>query len=176
MKKYLLLFFISSMLNNVFAQISIQPILPLAGIIQKNNLWNIAVINTSNESFECRLELILRDRASGLEFLTATTGQFQIGIGAKQLNASQLMPLQYNYIGTNSSTRTDEFIPIGDYTACYRLTSGKTTIAEECISFDVEPLSPPMLVIPGDSSILQTAPSQFTWMPPAPMNLFNRLS
>lgn len=175
MKKYLLFLFFSAMLADVVAQISIQPVLPLAGIIQKNNLWNIAVINTSSITLSCRLELILRDRKSGLEVMTATTGQFQIGAGAKQLNVTQLMPVQYNYISTNGSARTDDFVPIGDYTACYRLSGDKNILAEECVSFDVEPLSPPMLISPADSSVLSTQPSQFTWIPPAPMNLFSRL-
>jgi hypothetical protein len=176
MKKYLLLLVFAVALQNAIAQISIQPILPLAGIVQKNNLWNIAVINTSGETFECRIELTLRDCASGLEVLTATTGQFQLRVGAKQLNAAFLAPLQYNYISTTSANRRDDFIPIGNYMACYRLTAfGKSLFTEECVAFDVEPLSPPMLINPADSSVLKVAPSQFSWIPPAPMNLFSRL-
>lgn len=166
---------LSASLYSGVAQVSIQPMLPLGGIIQKNNLWNIAVINTSPATLDCRIELTLRDRASGLEVLTATTGQFSVASGARQLNASFLMPIQYSYISSSVNSRNDEFIPIGDYTACYRLTAGKNIIAEECISFDAEPLSPPMLISPADSSALETAPSQFTWIPPAPMNLFSRL-
>jgi hypothetical protein len=176
MKKYLLLLIFAVVLQNAIAQISIQPILPLAGMVQKNNLWNIATINTSGETFTCRVELTLRDRASGLEVLTATTGQFQLSAGAKQLNASILAPLQYNYISTTSANRRDDFIPIGNYMACYRLTVlGKSFLAEECAAFDVEPLSPPMLITPVDSAVLAVAPSQFSWIPPAPMNLFSRL-
>ncbi|MFN0081895.1 MAG: hypothetical protein ACKVOM_05205 [Ferruginibacter sp.] len=176
MKKYLFLFLSCAILNGAFAQITIQPILPLGGIVQKNNLWNIAVINTFNGIIDCRIELTLRDRASGLEIITATTSLFQLGIGAKQLNSAFLMPIQYNYISSSVSNRTDDFVPIGNYTACYRLTAiGKLPLAEECMAFDVEPLSPPMLIIPADSAVLEVAPSQFSWIPPAPLNLFNRL-
>lgn len=175
MKKYLLSLLLSACLYGAVAQVSIQPVLPPGGIIQKNNLWNIAVINTSTATLECRIELTLRDRASGLEVLTATTGQFSVASGARQLNASFLMPIQYNYLSSSVNSRNDEFIPIGDYTACYRLSANKNIIAEECVSFDVEPLSPPMLINPADSSALETAPSQFTWIPPSPINLFNRL-
>ena len=176
MKKYLLSILFCTILNGAFAQITIQPILPLGGIVQKNNLWNIVVINTLNGIIDCRIELTLRDRASGLEIITATTGLFQLGTGAKQLNNAFLMPIQYNYISSTVSSKTDDFIPIGNYTACYRLTaSGKIPLAEECIAFDVEPLSPPMLIIPVDSAVLKVSPSQFSWIPPAPLNLFNRL-
>jgi hypothetical protein len=177
MRKYLLLLFIAGIFQNIKAQISIQPILPLAGMVQKNNLWNVAVINTSAGVFDCRLELTLRDRLSGLEVLTGTTGLFQIMPGAKQLNAAILQPIQYNYLSSNVTNRTDDFIPVGNYTVCYRLTSNiKTLIAEECVAFDVEPLSPPMLILPADSAVLDVAPSQFSWIPPAPLNLFSRLT
>lgn len=176
MKKYVLLLFAAALVYSAPAQISIQPVLPFAGIVQKSNLWNIAVINTSTGIFDCRLELVLRNRATGLEVLTATTGQFQISPGAKQLNASLLIPVQYNYMSGNSFNRSDDFLPIGDYTACYRLTANsKNLVAEECASFDVEPLSPPMLINPADSSKLNVQPSQFSWIAPAPMNLFSRL-
>ena len=175
MKRYLLTLLLSAGAFGVFAQISIQPVIPMAGIIQKSSLWNIAVTNTLANTLDCRMELTLRERTSGIEVLTATTGRFQIAGGAKQLNAAYLMPVQYNYISPAFSARTDDFIPVGDYIACYRLTAGKDIAAEECASFDVEPLSPPMLINPADSSVLDAAPSQFTWVPPAPMNLFSRL-
>jgi hypothetical protein len=177
MKKYLLLFLICGVLQHTYAQVSIQPILPLSGMVQKNTLWNVAVINTGTENYTCTLEITLLDRASGIEVLTATSGVFQIGAGAKQLSASLLAPVQYNAISTTNMGRNNDFIPIGNYTACYRLTlNGKAPIAEECLAFDVAPLSPPMLIIPADSAILKVAPSQFSWIPPAPINLFNRLA
>ena len=122
MKKYLLVLIFAAAIQDAIAQISIQPILPLAGMVQKNNLWNIAIINTSSDTYNnCRIELTLRDRASGLEIITATTGFFQIGVGAKQLNTAFLMPIQYNYFSSTVTGRADDLIPIGNYTACYRL-------------------------------------------------------
>ncbi len=177
MKKYLLLLIFTAALQNVFAQISIQPILPLTGMIQKNNLWNVAVINTSADTYNnCRIELALRDRTSGLEVMTATTGLFQLGTGAKQLNTVFLMPIQYNYFSSAVTNRTDDFISVGNYIACYRLSlNNKIPVVEECIAFDVEPISPPMLINPTDSAMLEVAPSQFSWIPPAPLNLFSGL-
>lgn len=175
MRKYIILLLFTVLINDVNAQVSIQPLLPMVGIVQKNTLWNIAIVNSSKTNYDCRIELTLRDRVSGLEVFTATTSQFILATGAKQLNESILAPLQYNYLSTMASRR-DDFIPIGNYIVCYRLTEiGKLPLAEECVAFDVEPLSPPMLITPSDSAILEVAPSQFTWIPPAPMNLFNRL-
>lgn len=176
MKKSILFLISSSCFLYVKAQFTIQPVLPLAGIIQKSNLWNVAVINTSTTTIDCRLELILRNRINGLEVLTATTANIQVQAGAKQLNVSQLQPIQYNNVVNNINVRTDDLLPIGDYTACYRLTGDKNILAEECISFDIEPLSPPTLITPVDASQLINNPTQLTWLPPSPFNLFNKLS
>ncbi|MFC4262081.1 hypothetical protein ACFOWM_04270 [Ferruginibacter yonginensis] len=176
MKKSILFLIFSSWFLYVKSQFTIQPVLPLAGIIQKSNLWNVAIINTSTTTIECRLELILRNRINGLEVLTATTANIQLQAGAKQFNVSQLQPIQYNNVVNNINVRTDELLPIGDYTACYRLTGDKNILAEECISFDIEPLSPPILITPVDASQLINSPTQLTWLPPSPFNLFNRLS
>lgn len=161
---------------SVNAQVSIQPILPLSGLVQKNNLWNIAIINTSNNLFECRLEIVLRDRKTGIEVLSASSGMFTISAGAKQYNANSLMPIQYHSGASSMSSRTDDFVSIGNYIICYKLLTGtKSAVVEECISFDVEPISPPMLITPADSTVFFSQPSQFTWTPPAPLNLFRKL-
>ena len=52
----------------VKAQITLQPNVPAVGLIQKNQLWNVLVINSSNTTyFDCRLNLVLRDRLTGQE-------------------------------------------------------------------------------------------------------------
>jgi len=162
----------------VVAQIIIQPAIPAVGLIQKNQLWNVLVINSSNKQYDCRLELVLRDRLSGQEVMTATTGQFTIAAGAKQLNAAVVNPVQYNYILPAVNNKLQGLIPAGAYTACYALLSIATKdvrLAEECIPFDAEPLSPPMLIFPGDSSLLQNSPTQLSWIPPTPDGMFDRL-
>ncbi|MBK7883778.1 MAG: hypothetical protein IPJ81_08250 [Chitinophagaceae bacterium] len=69
------------------AQVILQPNIPVVGLIQKNQLWNILVVNSTNSQFDyCRLEMVLSDRATGQEVLTASTGQFTLPPGAKQLN------------------------------------------------------------------------------------------
>lgn len=160
------------------AQVTLQPSLPAVGMIQKNQLWNVLVINSSTRQYECRLALVLRDRATGQEVMTATTGQFTITAGSKQLNAALLGPVQYNDILSNFGNRLQGLLPAGSYTACYALSSvtlKEANLAEECISFDVEPLSPPMLVFPADSSELDVAPSQLSWTPPTPAGMFDKL-
>lgn len=161
----------------VNAQVSIQPALPAMGMIQKNQLWSVLVINSSNVQYQCRLDVVLRDRATGQEILTATSNQFTIGRGTKQVNFNTLSPVTYNYIVPGVNNSLQGLIPAGSYIACYALSAilKETPIAEECIQFDAEPLSPPMLVFPADSSILKVAPTQFSWTPPTPSSMFDQL-
>jgi hypothetical protein len=180
MKRICLLAILQMLYGLVHAQYTLQPTLPTAGMVQKSQLWSVLVVNSSANAINCRLELTLRDRTSGLEQLTATTAEFSLNKGAKQLNNTLLAPVQYNTLGMGFIKRgNDELLPIGNYTACYRLSSVGTkpaVLAEECLSFDIEPLSPPLLSFPADSSILAIQPSQFSWTPPSPAILFNQLA
>lgn len=163
---------------SAFAQVTIQPIVPAVGIMQKAQLWNIVIVNSSGLQYSCRLQLILKDRFTNLEILNAATNIFPISMGTKQLTASSLNPIQYNYLAQGFNIGLQELIPVGSYTACYNLTSvgdKEIDLANECVAFDVEALSPPMLVNPADSSLLDVSPSQFLWIPPAPAEMFSRL-
>ena len=178
MKKIILLLGLQIALTVVNAQYSLQPMLPTKGMIQKSSLWNILIINNSQNSIAGRLELILRDRTSGLEQITATTNQITIEKGARQLNNTLLAPIQYNFLNEGFIKQNQDLIPIGNYTACYRFTNPNgqnITLVEECVQFDVEPLSPPMLVTPNDNAELAIQPTQFSWSPPTPIGLFNQL-
>ena len=178
MKRLIISVFILCLLFTSQAQITIQPNIPTVGLIQKNQLWNILVINNSNKQYDCRVELILRDRASGQEVITAVSGQFILGAGTKQLNINSLNPIQYTYLMPGIDNSLQGLLPAGNYNACYALTSiafKEGSMAEECMQFDVEPLSPPMLVFPADSSKLVNAPTQFSWTTPLPGSMFNNL-
>ncbi len=85
--------------------------------------------------------------------------------------------MQYNYIVSGIGNRLQGLIPAGSYMACYRLvnSTSKDNLAEECVPFDAEPLSPPMLIFPADSAQLEAAPNQLSWTPPAPDGMFDRL-
>lgn len=172
------LFFILMMLTVQFctAQVSLQPSIPVVGLLQKDQLWNILVVNSTNQEYNCRLELVLQDRMTSQEVLTASTGFFRVAPGANPININSLNPVQYNYISTNFNSRVQNLIPAGNYIACYNLTvRDGTSLANECTSFDSEPLSPPMLAFPADSSELNLSPAQFSWMPPTPDGMFSRL-
>lgn len=178
MKKYILSTFLSSLFTlMVSAQISLQATIPSVGLIQKNQLWNVILINSSASSYDCKLKLLIKDRNTGQDVLTASSAQFTIEKGSKQLNINTLGPVLYNYISPGMDTKLQGLMPVGSYMACYTLSllSGKSDLADDCIQFDAEPLTLPMLAFPSDSSQSDIAPSQFTWTPPTPAGMFNHL-
>lgn len=160
-------------------QVYIQTALPTAGLIQKNQLWNLVLVNGVNTPMEGKLTLVLRDRQTGLEMMSAVTGRFSLPKGSLSLNVNNLNPIQYNYMGFTPGNLFNGLLPSGAYTACYvfsQYASDKEApLAEECVAFDVEPLSPPMLIFPADSSELEVNPSQFSWTPPTPAGMMNQL-
>ncbi len=166
-------------LNLGFCQISIQPIVPTVGLIQKEQLWNLLVVNSTTSALEAKVELVLRDRRNGNDVMVATTSDINIPLGSRQLNVNTVGVVEYNYFNTNTNFNVNGFLPIGSYTACYNILTGEgrnQLAATECIQFDVEPLSPPMLTFPADSNVLDIDPKQFSWLPPNPPNLFTDLT
>jgi len=176
------IFFIALLLTGScmtgLAQVTLQPAIASVGLIQKDQLWNLSVINSSTNHYECRLELVLRDRMTGQEMLTASSTIFTLAPGAKQLNVNVLSPVLYNQLTAGADTKLQGLLPAGNYIACYTLAGTDTKaadLAEECVQFDAAPLSPPMLIFPADSAVLDVAPAQFSWTPPTPAGMFDRL-
>lgn len=93
------------------------------------------------------------------------------------IKVQDLQPVQYNYSGQGFEGM---FIPLGAYTACYTLSraTGETVepVITECVRINITPLSPPLLTTPADKALLTTPYPQLSWIPPAPLNMFNELS
>jgi hypothetical protein len=178
-KQHLLLVTLLLSASLAFSQVSIQSVIPSTGMLQKNQLWNIVMVNSTGASITGKIELILYDRQTSLEVLTASTSTFQLSKGSVLLNLNQLNPVQYNYLGIEPDKNLNGLLPSGAYNACYSFIQNpglkQELIAEECIAFDVEPLSPPMLSFPADSIVAETAPAQFSWIPPSPAAMIERL-
>lgn len=166
-------------LNTAIAQVHIQATIPTVGLVQKNQLWNLVLVNGTTTTVEGRLELVLRDRKNGTELFTATTGHIVLPKGSLSLNASALNPIQYNYLAMDPDRSIGGLLPAGAYLACFSFTrtygEKQESVTQECVSFDTEPLSPPMLLFPADSAELDEMPAQFTWTPPTPAGMFDKL-
>jgi len=163
------------------AQVSMTLQVPPMGVLVKNQLWNMMLVNSGAFSFTARVQLTLLDEKNNQPVLTALSSPVILARGAKQMQAKDFGPIQYTYNGPSFHADVDPngMLPVGSYQACYVVMSeekGNARRIENCIQVNVDPLSPPLLNTPADEGRLYTPYPQFTWLPPAPMGLFNDLS
>ncbi|THU30757.1 hypothetical protein FAM09_29600 [Niastella caeni] len=158
------------------AQVTINIVQPPAGMIKKDQLWNLVLTNNTNTTFDVTVLLNLKDAVTGQSVLSAGTRAMQLTKGVKVLALQDIQPVQYNY----GATAIGNFLPLGSYIACYTVNRYghelMEAIATECVRINITPLSPPLLNMPANRSVLQTPVPQFSWIPPAPMDMFDNLS
>jgi hypothetical protein len=159
------------------AQVTLSVQLPPGGMVQKDQLWNMVVVNNSNTIPEAVVSLDIQDAVTGQTVLSAVSRSFILGKGVKVINIKDVQPLQYNYL---AAELTGMYIPLGTYVACFRVikndVKGPEPVGDECLRVTINPLSPPLLNTPVDRTILETNYPQFTWLPPAPVDMFNSLN
>ncbi len=158
------------------AQVTINAQLPPAGLVQKDQLWNLVITNNKADVIDVSIKMNLQDAVTGQIVLSASTGNILISKGVKIISVKDIQPILYNY-NVQELSRTN--IPMGNYIACYRIVKndeGQDLLGEDCININIDPLSPPLLNTPADKSYIQTPFPQFSWMPPAPFDMFNNLS
>lgn len=162
------------------AQITMTVQVPPTGVLMKPQVWNMVLVNSNTTGVNVQLSLVLTDANTHQPVLSATTQPFVLAPGAMQVQSSAL---SINYTYESSSVPDQDpngFLGVGNYQACYTLdnlsaTHTVNTTVEDCVNFTVEPLSPPMLLMPEDQAILDVV-SLFNWLPPAPLNIFSNLN
>lgn len=180
MKQKLLLVIGLLMGWNLQAQVVITLQLPPLGLTIKPQLWNMSLINTTGASMTAELQMTMTDAGTGQTVLTATTPSFILPAGAKVINASSIAPITYAVgAGYNIDANPNGFLPVGVYNICYTVTRWNNDVsdpvADECITAEVEPISPPQLIQPADSDRVLLRRPFFTWLPPTPYNTFSNL-
>ncbi|MCU7549882.1 hypothetical protein OCK74_12190 [Chitinophagaceae bacterium LB-8] len=152
------------------------------GMVQKSQLWNMAVSNINNTNLTFHIEVIMSDVSAGRPVLSAVTEPLTLPSGTKQLNASSFAPIQYNILSAayNIDQTPSGLLPVGNFEVCYRflrhLPEDVENIAEECQEITVEPISPPQLIYPYDQAAIEVSCPQLSWLPPAPVSLFTNLT
>jgi len=180
-KRLICFTFFGLFLFTAFGQLSVSLHEPPAGIVQKNQLWNITLIYSGNSPTNVIIGLSLFDVKDNQVVMTAFSRSIALNKGVKQLKAADASPIDYNYFSPafDISRLPDAFLPIGNYRACYTFYSGKNldaVLTEDCIALEIQPLSPPQLNLPADSSQVETPYPQFNWLPPTPVTLFSNLN
>ncbi len=172
------IFITATMFTGLFsaAQVTVNVQLPPAGLIQKDQLWNLVVVNNNNGISETNIALDIKDAITGQTVLSAGSRSFSLGKGIKIISVKDVQPVQYNYLAAELS---GTYLPLGSYIACYRMIGntlkGPESLGDECVRLNINPLSPPMLTTPFDRAVLQTTYPQFSWIPPTPSDIFSTL-
>lgn len=164
-------------LHEIYAQISFTANLPPSGLISRQQLWNISVVNASGQVYKVYLEWRMSDLESGVEIISARSNSIRISPGASAVSVQQLMPVQYNVLSpAYQSFGVTDLLPVGTFQICYSmwLQAGDRfdRISEDCQVTVVEPLSPPILTAPENGTLLPDPNPILTWIPPAPLNQF----
>lgn len=164
------------------AQLIVNLQLPAGGMMQKAQLWNFTVTNTTTSPRYVHIEMILMDAATSVQIMSATTQVFTLPGGASQITNATFQPIQYNILSSNYNidVSPNGLLPVGSFEVCYSFMQHTSDyvekIAEVCNDIIVEPLSPPQLVQPADEAALEiTNMPLFTWLPPMPATLFRNL-
>ncbi|MBP6024928.1 hypothetical protein [Ferruginibacter sp.] len=164
-------------------QILITSQLPQGGISLKNQLWNITLSNAGTSADRIRISMLVTDRKKGIPVFSAETGLISLLPGIKLIQEKDVQPIIYTVLNHNYNidASPNGFLPAGNFDVCYtvlRKNAGEAgaSVAEDCSLVQVEPLNPPLLMIPEDLAVIDGQRPFFTWLPPAPMQMFNRLT
>jgi hypothetical protein len=158
------------------AQLTLNVQLPPAGFVQKDQLWNLILVNNKEDILDIYIQMNLQDAATGQTVLSASSGNILVGKGVKVIASNDVQPIVYNY---NVPDLSRNYLPMGAYIICYQVKGNSRKdepLAQECIHLNIDPLSPPLLSTPTDKSEVESPYPQFTWMPPSPYDMFTNLS
>lgn len=162
------------------AQVVMSVQIPSAGLLQKEQLWNVLVVNNAGDYSNVVLNITLRNERTQQRVFTGSSKPFSLPKGAHQLALQHFSPIQYSYYGSAASADPSGLLPIGRWVISYHLDAGlpgkEVKLAEEHLPVEIAPLSPPQLVFPSDRDTVDTRYPHFSWLPPAAMGSFNSLS
>jgi hypothetical protein len=180
--RVILSFFAGFVYYSVHAQVVMQLQVPPTGIMQKNQLWNMVIVNASGELINVQAEMNIYDARTTARVLSAVSTVVPVAPGSKQLSLQAFSPVQYQYLNPmyQVDAAQNGLLPVGIYKVCYSLlnVSGRSIapLTEECREIEVMPVSPVLLAAPVDSAMLKEKYPQFNWIPPAPLQAFKSLS
>lgn len=182
MKRIILLFALLTAMYMGKAQVLLNLQIPVTGVYLKSQLWNFSIINTGAQNINVRIEMTFTDISNNQRVFTATSRTFLLSQQVTLLQATDLTPLIYNIVnsGYNVDLNPNGFLPVGQFEVCFAVMklTGEVyeKLTEECETIDVEPVSPPILIEPGDEEVIDVLRPFFTWIPPSPAASFNNLN
>jgi hypothetical protein len=171
-KKLLGLIFALHIVMLTNGQLIVTPQIQQVGIYLKTQLWNIAISNTATVSKNIKISALITNSVTNQPTLSVSMDPFNVAPGITQYAFTNFSNMQYTVLDNsqNVDANPNGFLPIGSFEVCYTLldlSSGDlNATVQECLSIEVEPLSPPLLIFPENESESETTSHLFSWQPP----------
>lgn len=181
MRKILFITVLLALGWSAHAQVVLNLQLPPLGLTIKPQLWNLSLVNTSGQDMQVRIEMVMTDVNTNQRVLTGTSRLMLLPRGIKQIQLTDVMPITYNpgSPGYAVDPSPEGFLPIGLFNICYTVISinndAVDRLSEECETIEIEPISPPQLMMPLDEEQVDITRPFFAWIPPSPFNTLNSL-
>ena len=97
MLKKLIIFSVGILPMLLNAQVNISAQLPPAGLVQKEQLWNLILINNQEGLMDVSIHFSLQHAATGQVVMSARSGNLLLGKGVKTISVNDVQPVLYNY-------------------------------------------------------------------------------
>jgi hypothetical protein len=154
--------------------------IPYMGTYSKSQLWQISLTSATAINEGIKVELHFTDANTGQLIFKGTSNRYFLNQQAALLNATVLSPINYTIYNAsyNVDANPEGWLPVGKFTVCCYIFKDDETlpIDSDCAGIEIEPLSPPVLISPGDGEEYDLQRPFFTWIPPAPFMQFSQLS
>lgn len=166
--------------GTVQAQITMTALLPPGGLFLRSQLWNVSISKAGGSSAEFQVRLQLKDLQTQQVVLSALSGPFTINNGVSIVRPQSFEPVKYTGTTLSFDPSSNGFLPVGQYQVCYQLLPYAAykleVLADDCEQVQVEPLNPPILILPENDSVITTKTPGFNWTPPSPPAMFSGLN
>lgn len=172
--KKLFFFIIIILLYNeiIYSQIYVTLREPPPGFFKVENFWRVTINNTTQNSYSVYLVGKATEQNEG-EIVRATTAVFKLIPGIKNVNASEIGPVDVSEPSTKFKKAVEKTgnLPAGNYQICINLIDASTgqMLGNDCIIQNVQNYSGIVTVYPSDNSVISTSQQVFQWIPPSPL-------
>ncbi len=162
------------------SRVTVQLSQPPANQLKIADLWRIRLVNNTSTTFTICLTGTIDETALGLRLVDATTARFTLPPGTKIVTGADIQPIDATYHNEkykNAFLRTGQ-APTGEYRICVEVRDecGAEILATDCKSAVIQQLNPPILISPPDESTVEEPLPAFSWLPPSPLRLGQRVA
>lgn len=156
-------------LSGLLAQYSIQLQKPNIIGLKTTDLWNCIVQNNSNFALEVYLQGTITEKRKGKVY-EVKSGNFQLKPPITIYNSANYADLKGESVISSDKLFVDHIIrtntlPNGEYTFCAFIFNSKSNakLAEDCIQFSINEVTPPFLISPMNKDIVCEELPAFIW-------------